>query len=101
MRELEHLIEVLVVTGLSQVITTSSLPGKIRKPKPLDEIAIQSESLTGDLKAATKSMTTKFEREFILRQLENHRWNITQTAQAIGLSRAALHAKMKEYALGD
>ena len=37
------------------------------------------------------------EREFILRQLEKHHWNVTQTAQAIGLSRASLHAKMKEY----
>ena len=44
-------------------------------------------------------MTTKFERQFILRQLNKQRWNVTLTAQAIGLSRAALHAKMKEYAI--
>jgi DNA-binding NtrC family response regulator len=46
-------------------------------------------------------MTAAFEREFILRQLEQHHWNVTQTAQTIGLSRAALHAKMKEYGIGS
>lgn len=100
-RELEHLIEVLVVTAPSEIVTRDVLPGKFKRPKPPDESVIEPENLTGDLKAATKSMTTKFEREFILRQLEKHRWNVTQTAQAIGLSRAALHAKMKEYTIGD
>jgi len=100
-RELEHLIEVLVVTAPSEVISTASLPEKFKRQQTSDEVVIQSESLAGDLKAATKSMTTKFEREFILRQLEKHHWNVTQTAQAIGLSRAALHTKMKEYAIGD
>jgi DNA-binding NtrC family response regulator len=100
-RELEHLMEVLVVTAPSEVISIVSLPERFRRSKPRVEIAIDSESLTGDLKAATKEMTTKFEREFISRQLEKHRWNVTLTAQAIGISRAALHAKMKEYAIGD
>ena len=103
-RELEHLIEVLVVTAPSDLITTASLPEKFRRETSdprlqTSDSGLQTESLPNDLKAATKSMTVKFEREFILRQLERHRWNITQTAQAIGLSRAALHAKMKEYAL--
>lgn len=100
-RELEHLIEALVVTAPSEVISTSSLPEKFKRPQPGEELAIASDNFAGDLKAATKSMTTKFEREFILRQLEKNRWNVTQTAQAIGLSRAALHAKMKDYAIGD
>jgi len=34
-----------------------------------------------------------------MRQVENHQWNVTKTAQAIGLSRGALHAKMKEYGI--
>lgn len=99
-RELEHLIEVLVVTTAADVINTKNLPDKFRKSTPAPTKA-DAENLAGDLKAATKQMTASFEREFILRQLEKHRWNVTQTAQAIGLSRAALHAKMKEYAIGD
>ncbi len=100
-RELEHLIEVLVVTAGSEVISAEQLPEKFKKPEAAGEIAIQAETLTDDLKAATKSVAARFEREFILRQLDKHHWNITQTAQAIGLSRAALHAKMKEYAVGS
>ncbi len=98
-RELEHLIEVLVVTAPSDVVTTTSLPEKFTKAKLEGEMESQSEILINDLKVATKKMTTRFEREFILKQLEKHRWNITQTAQTIGLSRAALHTKMKDYAI--
>lgn len=98
-RELEHLIEVLVVTASSDTITEVSLPEKFRRQISDVKAQTSENALPDDLKAATKSMTMKFEREFILRQLEKHRWNITQTAQAIGLSRAALHTKMKEYGL--
>ena len=100
-RELEHLIEVLIVTAQAEDITSDHLPERLRRPRAAGDVAIAEESLTDDFKAATKNMTTKFEREFILRQLEKRRWNVTQTAEAIGLSRAAMHAKMKEYGIGN
>ena len=36
-----------------------------------------------------------YEREFILRKLQEHRWNMTQTAGALGLERSHLYRKMK------
>jgi len=36
-----------------------------------------------------------YEREFILRKLQEHRWNMTQTASALGLERSHLYRKMK------
>jgi len=36
-----------------------------------------------------------FEREFILRKLREHHWNITKTAEALGVDRSNLHRKMK------
>src|SRR5260370_218558 len=36
-----------------------------------------------------------YEREFILRKLQEHRWNMTQTATALGLERSHLYRKMK------
>ena len=36
-----------------------------------------------------------YEREFILRKLQEHRWNMTQTAAALGLERSHLYRKMK------
>lgn len=94
-RELEHLIELLVVTVPDGEIASHHLPRKITAPVAGTSI----EDLGEDLKGATKRMTSAFEREFILRELEKHRWNVTRTAQAIGLSRAALYAKMKEYGI--
>ena len=36
-----------------------------------------------------------YEREFILRKLQENRWNMTQTATALGLERSHLYRKMK------
>ena len=35
------------------------------------------------------------ERDFILRKLEENRWNVSRTAAAIGLERSHLHRKIK------
>jgi two-component system, NtrC family, response regulator PilR len=94
-RELGHLIELLVVMVSSGEIRADYLPDKFKKPR------VAGEDLGDDLKIATRKMVAGFEREFILRLLEKHHWNVTKTAIAIGLSRAALHAKMKEYSIGE
>jgi len=95
-REMERLIELLVVTIPEGEITPDRLPVKITAARIAGESV---EDLGEDLKEATRRIAGRFEREFILRQLEKHHWNVTRTAQAIGLSRAALHAKMKEYGI--
>ncbi len=99
-RELEHVIELVVVTVPSGEITAAHLPQKLKAAAASKASAPAVEDLGDDLKKATASMIARFEREFIVRQLERHHWNVTRTAQAIGLSRAALHAKMKEYGTG-
>jgi len=91
-RELENLLELLVVTA-SGVVAAEDLPAKFRTSPAaaVDDV--------DDLKAATERMTAQFESEFIRRQLERRQWNVTQTAEAMGLSRSGLHAKMKEYGI--
>jgi DNA-binding NtrC family response regulator len=39
------------------------------------------------------------ERDYILKKLEEHDWNITQAAQALGIERTNLHKKMKQHGL--
>ena len=39
------------------------------------------------------------ERDYILKKLEAHDWNITQAAQALGIERTNLHKKMKQHGL--
>jgi two-component system nitrogen regulation response regulator NtrX len=36
-----------------------------------------------------------YEREFVLRKLEENQWNMTRTAAALGLERSHLYRKMK------
>jgi DNA-binding NtrC family response regulator len=100
-RELEHLIELLTVTLPSGDIKPERLPDRYKKLAGAAPEEPESEESGDNLKTATKNRIAKFEREFIGRQLEKHRWNVSRTAQAIGLSRAALHAKMKEYGIGN
>jgi two-component system response regulator AtoC len=92
-RELENLVELLVVTSGSGVVTAGDLPARFR---PASDVVVQDGD---DLKAATERMTAQFESAFIRRQLDKHHWNITQAAEAMGLSRSGLHAKMKEYGI--
>lgn len=98
-RELEHVIELLVVTMRSEIVTSKDLPERIRTASAHFAASVDLESLDDNLKAATKRVTAAFEREFITQQLNKHKWNITKTAEATGLSRSGLHAKMKEYGI--
>ncbi|HLP42539.1 MAG TPA: sigma-54 dependent transcriptional regulator, partial [Fibrobacteria bacterium] len=50
-------------------------------------------------KAALKERKQAVERETILKVLEQNRWNKTQTAEALGISRRSLLYKIKEYGI--
>ncbi|OFZ19247.1 MAG: Fis family transcriptional regulator [Bdellovibrionales bacterium GWB1_55_8] len=41
----------------------------------------------------------EFEREFILKTLKEHDWNISKTAQVLGIERSHLHRKIKSYGI--
>lgn len=100
-RELENLIELLVVTASSDKIKISDLPGHIFKSSISQNSDFSADDSGDDLKTALAQITKQFEREFIGEQLKKHLWNITKTAEAIGISRGALHSKMKDYGLGN
>ena len=42
-----------------------------------------------------------FEKEFILQTLKKNDWNISRTAQDLGIARSHLHRKIKSYTLTD
>ncbi|PKN67803.1 MAG: Fis family transcriptional regulator, partial [Deltaproteobacteria bacterium HGW-Deltaproteobacteria-10] len=42
-----------------------------------------------------KDAKMDFERQFIVKKLEENEWNISKTAEAIGLERSNLHKKLK------
>jgi len=46
-----------------------------------------------------KEARDRFEREYILRRLEENRWNITKTAEKLKIERSNLHRKLRAYGI--
>jgi DNA-binding NtrC family response regulator len=46
-----------------------------------------------------KDLRDLVERDYILKKLEEHDWNVTQAAQALGIERTNLHKKIKQHGL--
>jgi two-component system nitrogen regulation response regulator NtrX len=85
-RELRNLIERLVIVCPQPRIEPHHLP-----PELFRGVA---ESLHHPYSTLHEARSA-YEREFILRKLQEHRWNMTQTATALGLERSHLYRKMK------
>jgi two-component system, NtrC family, nitrogen regulation response regulator NtrX len=85
-RELKNLVERLVIMSPSNRIEPHHLPPELFR---------------GAQKDAQKPYETlheareAYEREFVLRKLQENRWNMTNTAAALGLERSHLYRKMR------
>jgi len=85
-RELRNLVERLVIVCPQARIEPHHLP-----PELFRGVAESPQQPYSTLHEARSA----YEREFILRKLQEHRWNMTQTATALGLERSHLYRKMK------
>jgi two-component system, NtrC family, nitrogen regulation response regulator NtrX len=85
-RELRNLVERLVIVCPQAKIEPHHLPPELFRGAA--ESPQQPYSTLHEARSA-------YEREFILRKLQEHRWNMTQTATALGLERSHLYRKMK------
>jgi two-component system nitrogen regulation response regulator NtrX len=85
-RELRNLVERLVIMCPSPRIEPHHLPpelfrGASKSPqKPYESL---------------QEARSAYEREFVLRKLEENRWNMTRAAAALGLERSHLYRKMR------
>jgi two-component system nitrogen regulation response regulator NtrX len=85
-RELKNLVERLVIVGPqsgAEEIEPHHLP-----PEIFAGAAAAAPATLHEARAA-------YEREFILRKLEEHQWNMSRTAEAIGVERSHLYRKLK------
>jgi two-component system nitrogen regulation response regulator NtrX len=85
-RELRNLIERLVIMCPTERMEPHHLPpevfrGAVRAPQ--------------QPYASLHEAREAYEREFILRKLEENHWNMTRTAAAVGLERSHLYRKMR------
>ena len=85
-RELRNLIERLVIICPQARIEAHHLP-----PELFRGVAESPQQPYSTLHEARSA----YEREFILRKLQENRWNMTQTASVLGLERSHLYRKMK------
>jgi len=85
-RELRNLVERLVIVCPQARIEPHHLPPELFRGAA--ESPRHPYSTLHEARSA-------YEREFILRKLQEHRWNMTQTAAALGLERSHLYRKMK------
>ena len=85
-RELRNLVERLVIMCPSQKIEPHHLPpelfrGASKSPqRPYESL---------------QEARSAYEREFVLRKLEENRWNMTRAAASLGLERSHLYRKMR------
>jgi two-component system, NtrC family, nitrogen regulation response regulator NtrX len=89
-RELKNIIERMIILTSSDEITDKDIPPLNIKEE--SEVAFGAPSVTGD---SLKDAKMDFERQFILKKLEENEGNISKTAEAIGLERSHLHKKLK------
>jgi two-component system nitrogen regulation response regulator NtrX len=89
-RELKNIIERMIILTPSDEITAKDIPSLNIKEE--SEEAFGSQPVTGD---SLKDAKMDFERQFILKKLEENEGNISKTAEAIGLERSHLHKKLK------
>jgi two-component system nitrogen regulation response regulator NtrX len=89
-RELRNLIERLVIMTPGPSIDVCDLPDTFRVAE------LPGEEDGGTLERARRG----FEREYLLAKLREHGWNISRTAEAIGIARESLSRKIKTHKIG-
>ena len=86
-RELRNLIERIVIMNPQTVIDRRHLPSLLLRNHHPRKTAAEPTTL--------QQARATYERDFILKKLEENRGNITRTAEALGLERSHLYRKMK------
>jgi two-component system response regulator AtoC len=97
-RELENLIERLILMARGDSILLEDIPEELKSQD--DTAAIfRPEDHKKSFKNIIKSKTAEIEKQMIIKVLEKCDGNITKAAMWLGLSRRGLHLKMEKYNL--
>jgi two-component system nitrogen regulation response regulator NtrX len=92
-RELRNMVERLVIMTPRDVIGPEDLPPPLR---PRDA---ESTGDDGQRERTLKEAREAFERAFILSELRANEWNMTRTAERLGIERSHLYRKLKAYGI--
>jgi len=98
-RELKNLVERMVIMGAGDVIEVRHLPPGLQQDTARVRIASSSagsgtRSSSGGFSSLQEARAA-YERDYILRKLEENHGNMSRTAEVLGLERSHLYRKMK------
>jgi two-component system nitrogen regulation response regulator NtrX len=95
-RELKNAVERLMIMVPSNVITKRDLDilGMFGQQQVLKGYDYFSNKTLKDARDA-------FEKDFIIRKLQENNWNVSKTAEAIDVERSNLHKKIKAYKISE
>ena len=94
-RELDNVIQRMMVVAKGEILDVEDLPPDIRGNEE------RPRTQTKDLKGMTRESAGLAERKLILDALSKTGGNVTQAARSLGISRVTLQKKMKMYKLRD
>ncbi len=94
-RELENVVERMVVLSDDSLIGKESLP-----PELTSAVVTSRDSLSSSGAVRVASVRDGAERECIVVALEAHGWKRAETAKALGMDKATLWRKMKRLGIG-
>lgn len=113
-RELRNLIERIVILTSEpeegHPVNTASLLSNMQDDsfnmRLEDEGILESRSgRVGDAESSSRKnlrdARQEFEKEFIVRTLKDHDWNISRAAQTLGIERSHLHRKIKSFGIEE
>jgi two-component system nitrogen regulation response regulator NtrX len=92
-RELRNLMERLVLMSPGPKIRDRDLPEEIRNGGP----GGASDRAEGGAAPTLDVARKDFERRFLLERLEENAWNISRTAESIGMARESLSRKLRTF----
>jgi len=98
-RELENLLERLVLFAKGDVITEEDLPQEVRFAERRFHEQPSALEGPGSFKEVLRKRTEEIEKDMIVRVLEECGGNVSRAAQQLGLSRKGLQLKMIRYSL--
>jgi two-component system response regulator AtoC len=103
-RELENYLERAVLFDSNEEIGVEDLPGDITctaAGAAEGGAPLSMDVQTFGLKEAVKAETSKIEKEYILKALDQTRGNVTRAARLLQISRKSLQIKMKELGIRE
>jgi two-component system nitrogen regulation response regulator NtrX len=91
-RELRNMVERLVIMAPRDVIEAEDVPAPLRPKEHVGE--------TGEARERTlREARDHFERAYILAELRANEWNMTRTAERLGIERSHLYRKIKAHGI--